>query len=899
MKTFLQQVVEDLMGQNLKFSRTVLVVPGNRPKAFLRKTFVESGFSGILPEILSVEELLKQISGLQLVSGLELLFTTFSAYQRQPEAKSIEEFLKWAPTLLKDFDDIDASLADPKEIFDFMVSDERIKAWGEELEIGSREVIDQNLGFWVMAKVLYHDLKEELLQNGVAYRGFLASVAAEKIKDFIAKDRRNFYFIGFNAFTKAERHIVETLVEQKRAYCYWDTDAYYMQDPKQEAGNFLRDYKASGSFNPFNWENDYFKKDKKIEIIGGAKQIGIAKFVGEKLKNLTPEERQETAIVLADEQLLPAVLNSLPEEVKKINITMGLPLQSVPLSSFFQALLEAYANQEKFNSFGKFYYKDVLKIIENPNFQAYFLDSAKNIKKDILENNKIFISREELLAQTEKLFSPLFEGFVQPLDFAQGMVDWIEFFCASVKPSDIEQEYFFRFKTIFQQLVQLFEKYGIITNFKIFKQLYQQILRTETLSFLGEPLVGLQLLGVLETRLLDFKHIFFTSANEGVFPLGRQENTAIPFEHRQGFGLNTFLENDAIYAYHFYRLIQRCESATFLYNTDSDGMGKGEPSRFLLQLELESPHAIQQKLARVENTPEKAEPLVVEKTPAVMQALNQWKNKISPSSLGAYLYDNLGFYERYVLKIKEEREVEETANFQTLGTAVHDTLESLYTPYLGKVLTQENFKEMNAKLEDTLKQKFNEILLKDQQLQGKNIIIYNVAKEMVESVLRKDEVTAKNHRLIIMELESEFSAPLKLSSGREINFGGKIDRVESLNGMIRVIDYKTGGLDSRELNFNKARWEKFAKDKESAKAIQLLIYCFMYLKAHPSQKVAAGIYPLRFLNRQIELLQLDEVMEFNLENIKEGLLAIENLIEEIFDETKVFGEIIEENSEDE
>ncbi|MRJ10265.1 PD-(D/E)XK nuclease family protein [Ornithobacterium rhinotracheale] len=899
MRTFLQQVVEDLMAQNLKFSKTVLVVPGNRPKAFLRKTFVESGFSGILPEILSVEELLKQISGLQLVSGLELLFTAFSVYQRQAEARSIEEFLKWAPTLLKDFDDIDASLANPKEVFDFMVSDERIKAWGEELEIGSREVIDQNLGFWVMAKVLYRDLKEELLQNGVAYRGFMASIAAEQMKDFLAKDRRNYHFIGFNAFTKAEQKIVETLVEENRAKCYWDTDAYYMQDTKQEAGNFLRAYKASGKFGAFNWEKDYFKDDKKIEIVAAAKQIGIAKFVGEKLKNLTPEERQETAIVLADEQLLPAILNALPEEVKKINITMGLPLQSVPLSSFFQALLEAYANQEKFNSFGKFYYKDVLKIIENPNFQAYFLDSAKNIKKDILENNKIFISREELLAQTEKLFVPLFEGFTQPLDFAKGMVDWIEYFCASVKSSDIEQEYFFRFKNIFQQLVQLFEKYGIITNFKIFKQLYQQILRTETLSFLGEPLVGLQLLGVLETRLLDFKHIIFTSVNEGVFPLGRQENTAIPFEYRQRFGLNTFLENDAIYAYHFYRLIQRCESATFLYNTDSDGMGKGEPSRFLLQLELESPHAIQQKLARVENEPEKAEPLVVEKTPAVMQALNQWKNKISPSSLGAYLYDNLGFYERYVLKIKEEREVEETANFQTLGTAVHDTLESLYTPFLGKALTQENFKTMREKLERTLKQKFNEILLKDQQLQGKNIIIYNVAKEMVENVLRKDELTAKNNRLIIMELERDFSASMTLNSGREINFFGKIDRVESLNGMIRVIDYKTGGLQDNELKFSERTWLNFAKDHNSTKAIQLLIYCYMYLTEHPNQRVAAGIYPLRFFTKEIQLLNIVGNEEFNSENIKEGLLAIENLIEEIFDETKVFGEIIEENSEDE
>lgn len=899
MQTFLQQVVEDLMQRNLKFSQTTLVVPGNRPKAFLRKTFVEKGFSGILPQIISIEELLKQITGLQVVSGLELLFMAYSVYQRQPEAKPFEEFLKWAPTLLKDFDDIDSSQVVPDSVFEFLVSDERIKAWGKELEIGSRSLIEQNLGFWVVAKILYHDLKEELLQNGVAYRGLLASIAAKQVSSFLSKNHQKFNFIGFNAFTRAEQNIVEALVEAERAHCYWDTDAYYMQDAKQEAGNFLRQYKDIEKFQPFNWENDNFKNPKKIEIVGTSKQIGMAKYVGEKLSKLSPEQRKETAIVLADEKLLPAVLNALPEEVQKINITMGLPLQSVPMSTFFQALLDAYANQEKFGLSDKFYYKDILKIIENPNFQAYFLQNTQSIKKEILDKNKLFISTEELLSQIENLFSPLFKGFKYPLEFAQGMIDWIEDFCTAMQPSEIELEYLFRFKNIFQQLVQLFGKYGIITNFKIFKQLYQQILHNETLSFLGEPLVGLQLLGVLETRLLDFKHIILTSVNEGVFPLGRQENTAIPFELRRKFKLNTFLENDAIYAYHFYRLIQRCESVTLLYDTDSDGMGKGEPSRFLLQLELESPHEVVNQLARVENIAKKAEPFVVEKTQAVMQALDHWKNKISPSSLGAYLYDELGFYERYVLKIKEEREVEETASFQTLGTVVHDTLEHLYTPYLGKVLKTQNFIEMRAKLENTLTQKFNEILLKNQELQGKNIIIYNVAKEMVGNVLRKDEKTALNHRLVIKELEKNFSASLKLSSGRQVIFAGKIDRVESLDGMIRVIDYKTGGLQDNELKFSEKTWANFAKDKNSNKAIQLLIYCFMYLSEHPEQQVAAGIYPLRFFTKEIKLLNIMGEIEFNLENIKEGLGAIENLIEEIFDESKVFGEIIEENTEDE
>ena len=746
------------------------------------------------------------------------------------------------------------------------------------------EVMQNHIGFWVMAKVLYHKSHKHLLDEKLAYRGLLARKAVENLDQFLKSTTYKFYFVGFNAFTNAERQIVETMLSESKAECYWDSDSYYMNDDAQEAGLFLRKYKKQDIFKPFNWINSHFEENKKIEMISVPKQVGQAKYIGQKLKELSEEERNQTAIVLGDEQLLPSVLSSLPEEVQKLNITMGLPLKSVPLAYFFKSLFGLYYNREKFNNENKFYYKDVLNVLGNPSFKKFLRATSLKIQKEIIEENKIFISEEELQSQIEENFKPLFKNYKTPLSFVNGLIDWINLFQQNFELSDLENEYFFRFRSLFQQLLEILSAFNYVEDFKLLQQLYNQILNTETIAFLGEPLVGLQLLGVLETRLLDFKHIIFSSVNEGVFPIGRQENTFIPFDYRSKAKLNTFLENDAIYAYHFYRLIQRCESATFLYNTDSEGIGRGEPSRFLLQLDMESPHEIKKLIATPENTTLKYEELSIEKNLKVIEKLERWSQSISPSSLGTYLWNPIEFYERYVLGIRQDDEVEEVAGDQTLGNIVHNTIEQLYTPYIGRILHKKDFDEIRNNAEKVLFKNFDDLLLKGKKAQGKNILILNVAREMVNNVLDKDYFTAQQGELVFLALEKECEAEMELSNGRKIKFKGKIDRVDSFNGNVRVIDYKTGSFNARDLKVKETDLEKLGTDKKYAKAIQLLIYSYMYLNVSDYKEVSAGIFPLRFFSKHIELLSIFDEETLNRENILPVMQEIEHLIEEIFDE---------------
>lgn len=883
MESFLEEVVSDLLNRETDFSNVILVVPGNRPKAFIKKTFKEKEYSGILPSTVSIEEFLMEVSGRQLIKGIPLWFKTFKAYRKMKDAKDLEDFLRWAPTLLKDFDDIDSSCIEAESLFSGLRSEERIKKWGKTLEIGQNEVLQNHIGFWGMAQTLYQQLHQQLKEDTLAYRGLLSRIALERIKTFSDNTSSHYYFVGFNALTKAEQGVIDHLCLENRAHCYWDTDVYYMENHNQEAGKFLRTYKKKQFHTPFHWEKAYFEQPKNIEIVSVPKQVSQAKFVGKKLGTFTNEQRKKTAIVLADEGLLPAVLNALPEEVNKLNITMGLPLSSVPVSYFFGTILKLHYNQEKFGQSGYFYYKDVLEVLSNPEFKGKWGAISSSIQQKIIRENKVFVTSEELCAEVPSLLQPLFESYKAPLPFLEAIVQWIDTLQEKEKMPKVEKEYLFRFQVIFQQLLEINEDEAYLKDFKILKKLYAQIVKSETLSFLGEPLVGLQLLGVLETRLLDFENIIVTSVNEGTFPVGRQENTFIPFVYRTMFGMNTFLENDAIYAYHFYHLLQRSKNVTLIYSTDAEGMGKGEPSRFLLQLEMESPHKISKKIATIEEKTFPTKAIEISKTEKVMERLHQWSRKISPSSLSTYLWNPLDFYERYVLGIRENEEVEEIAGDQTLGTIVHNTLEQLYLPYLGEILNEEIFLRIENNKDKILQHQFNELLLKGNKPRGKNLLIQTVASEMVAKAIEKDKWIAKANELCILDLEREYTADIALPDGRTIRFAGKIDRIDALEGIPRVIDYKTGGFLSTDIQITEKKIEHLSLDKKYSKAIQLLIYAYLYLSNAQEKEVSAGIFPLRYFSREVELLSIGEQTVLTKEAILEPMQQIIALIEEIID----------------
>jgi len=441
---------------------------------------------------------------------------------------------------------------------------------------------------------------------------------------------------------------------------------------------------------------------------------------------------------LADENLLTLTLNSLPNNVKNINITMGYSLKDIPVASLFDALFKMHLNQQKFNKVSEqqFYYKDVLNVLNDPFLNKLYNEILQKISTKIKSENSIFLDLETLKncispaeAMEISLLFSLFEFSTNVNTIIKQCGDLISKLKEFVV--GVEKEYLYRFYTIFQQLETLNSTYNHINNLKTLTLFYNQILQNEKLSFQGEPLQGLQLMGMLETRALDFDTVIITSVNEGILPAGKGDSSFIPFDVKKYFGLPTYQEKDSIFSYHFQRLLQRAKNIYLIYNTETDGYGSGEKSRFLTQLEINNPEITKSIISpKVQHS--EAPLLQIKKTEEVVQKLKEVFTKgISPSALATYIYNPISFYEQKVLGIKEDNEVEETIAANTMGSVIHDVLEEMYKPYLGSFLSKENVAEMQKNCTTLLTKYFGKHYLKGNIQTGKNKLIFEVSKNHI------------------------------------------------------------------------------------------------------------------------------------------------------------------------
>ena len=887
MKKFIEKVVEELTRNDAGFSKTTIILPGNRPKLFFKKEFQKQIKNRILPRFLSIDEFITQISGLEPVSQIKLWFSAYESYRKiTDEPNEFDVFLNWIQALLKDFDDINSALVNPREIFDYLVSAERIKKWGQEnLEIGSGQMMGKHLSFWKMAKDLFFQLNEDLLNQNLGYRGLIYRQAVNKLPDYIGQTSEEFVFAGLNALSNAERKIVFELQDSGKARCYWDSDQYYLAGTEQEAGIFLRQYRESSK--EWNWEFDAFSKEKSIRVTGVGKRVGQAKYLHGLLSEIPENEISETAVVLADETLLPPVLSSIPGQINRINITMGFPLNKSSMAYFFRSVFELQMNREKLGKGSAYYFKNVIQVLNNTIFKENHGRSRK-LSHQIRVGNMIFTKPEFLQNQLEQsIYTPLFEVPDSPESFVKNIGKWIEEQMRNpeTETSEIDREYLYRFGELFAQLESELARYfQFVQDFQSLNLFYNRLLQNESLSFVGEPLEGLQILGLLETRLLDFKNVIITSVNDGTLPPGRIENSFIPYDIRREMGMSTYNENDAVFAYHFYRLLQRAEKINLLYNLEADGLDSGEKSRFIRQLEIESPHQVKNEIASAEFIFPEQKSIEIPKTKSVVEALSGWAEKgVSPSSLSSYIRNPVLFYEQKILGVKEFEEAEEIVGARVMGNIIHNTLEELYQPFLGKILVWEDFDELFEKLDGVFEKHFqNEYKNIDFQ-RGKNYLIYQIAHSFVENVLKNDKDLAAKSELVIHRLEQELSADFELGNHRKVKLNGKIDRIDSVNGTKRIIDYKTGGVREEKLKLTSGKLEKVFTETDFDKAFQLLIYAHLFFANYENQSVQFGIYPLKFPKKGVFILNFDQNSEFTDEIVKLTENNLRGLIEEILD----------------
>ena len=904
MQSFISDTLDDILLHTKSFENVVFILPSQRAKVFVKQACKDKIAIGFLPEIITIEQLIQQISEIQKAENIHLLFQFYEVYKSiEKNPDSFDIFASWAFTVLQDFNEIDQHLVDSKDIFVYIRDIERLKKWSVKGSFSETQLIKNHHNFLEKLQEFYTAFYSFLLLQKSGYQGMLYRESCKKIDEFVGKNSQKKYFlIGFNALNKAEEFIFQKLLESKNTAIYWDIDEAFLNSNHQ-AGNFMRTYKSTWKYfekNPFKTPVNHFLSEKNIQIIGAAKSTTQQKYVAEILEN--SQNLNNTALVLADETLLTIALNSLPKNVNGINITMGYPLKDVPASQLFLAIFQLFLSQEKLQktTTNQFYYKDCFRVLKHPFLTKFILNNDLFFKK-ITNENSLFISKKDLESllkfqseEAKKIILDLFTNFSTIAEVIENILSLI--FFLKENANSLEKEYLFRFYTIFTQLKSLQQKHSFFNDLKVFTQFFKQLIATENLSFQGEPLHGLQLMGMLETRVLDFETIILASANEGILPANKQQTSFIPFDVKIAYGLPTYREKDAIFSYHFFRLLQRAKNIFILYNTEQDHFGSGEKSRFISQLEMMKKDISHKIITpKVISKPIKLKEIL--KNSAIQERLIELAAKgISPSTITSYLYNPIQFYKQKVLKIKEFNEVEETIAHNTLGTVVHETLDELYKPYVGKYLKASDIVTMEKIAKDLVSEKFSKHFINGNISTGKNRLIFEVANRFVSNFLAKEKelLQDENNQLKIVATEQNLSVEIEID-GFDFPFKihGNVDRIDELNGVLRIIDYKTGKVTKANL---KANHSENLREEKFHKAVQVLIYALLFTKSTSfdfSKPLQAGIYSFKSLNDgflQVNFAEQRKSPETLIsdEKLNDFLVVLKTYIQEMYNPDKAF-----------
>jgi hypothetical protein len=883
-RSFLEELAEKLLED---FSGDLegisIVFPNRRAGLFFTRALSEKINNPIWsPTILSFEDFVYDTANTRPNDNLSLLLDLYNIFIKKTGFKeTFDRFYYWGDMLLRDFNEIDKNLirADAlfktlqnlKEIdlqFDFMSPDEKeaIKRfWGTALQQESKHK-GSFIKFWSSLYPIYSDFRKHLEESGMAYSGMIYKKLNTEIRKGNFKwQKGKVIFAGFNALVPAEEHIIKWFIETSSGQIYWDLDQYYFNSHTHEAGLFLRHYFQDKIFrSTFSFKHsDNFKKwDKHINTIASSQYSGQARIAGNVIHQLLTEQGvdqlQNTVVVFPDETLLPQVLYSLPDDLGKINITMGYQLNNSAFYSLFENLLDL---QEKVR-IGKnktwFYHRHVLNILNHHFISGILGDHGSSLIEMIENKNMIhissdFLNRDAFLAEifNIKATKNLLEYLMQILIEVRRSIESFD-----DEPYFFEREFAIVFYKLLSRLKDIFTEKNITITPSILKRVLKFYSQFEKIPFSGEPLEGLQMMGLMETRNLDFENVIILCANEGQLPGGGALSSFIPYNVRKAFGLPNTDTKDAIYSYLFYRLIQRATNIYLIYNTEESSNRQSEPSRYIYQLKLESGFDIQQHWLSLDIAVTNKAPIIINKNNYILEKLKRYsqndKYRFSPSSLNAYLNCPLSFYYKYVLDIKEEIEVSEDLDASKFGNILHKAMDLLYKPYIGKTFTSDIAEEIKQNIDVSIRRSFakyygHESDL-DFQYEGKNILGQEIIKNYIGKILACDDHQAP-FEILGLEKKLSYDLPLNIN-GKSVKIGlkGIIDRIDRIEGAIRIIDYKTGKDESTFKDIT-GLYDK-TDDKRNKAIFQSFFYALLYIKTYPEcmqEQVLSGLYNLKEL----------------------------------------------------
>jgi len=911
MNSFLQNITQDLYSRyGSGISELCIVFPNRRAGLYFKKYLSELTDKPLwAPATTTVNELIQEISGLVVADNMKLLFELYSIYKKVKKSdESFDDFYFWGEMMLNDFDDIDKYLVNPEDLFKNLKSlksiqdqfnyltpeqVEAIKQFWSSFDPGKHsQHQDEFISIWNVLLEIYRQFNSHLNQSGIAYEGMIYRKVAEMVTSSQKIDfhHKKYVFAGFNALNNCEKKLFEHLQNNKLADFYWDYDENYIQNKHHEAGFFLRE-NIKLFKQPQSIENkavfNSLSENKNIEIISVPSDVGQAKIITQKLKlsneNLT-DSPNKTAIVLADEELLVPVLQSIPDSIEQVNITMGYPVSNTPIYSLLEHIIELQKNARKTDSATRFYHKNVLAVLSHQYINNAFHKEAQQLVQFIKKNNRIVIGADELAVCD--FFAKLFTKIEDYIDLSDYLLVILHQVYNSLKTAgsestihnaSLEKEYIYHIYLSINRIKDILKEQKAEIRIDTYIRLLRKIIRNLRIPFTGEPLSGLQVMGILETRLLDFENLFITSVNEGIMPKTEAALSFVPYNLRKGFGLPTIEHQDAIYAYYFYRLLQRAKNITLLYNSNSEGLQTGEMSRYLYQLKFESQNEITEKSVRYDINLSPAKEISIEKTEEVYQKLKRFvsgneENKyLSPSALNNYLSCKLKFYFRYIAGLEEQDEITEEIDAPLFGNILHQSMDNLYQDFKGKLVTSDDLNQLaknNELIEKSIDSAFQQEYFKNTKTDysGKNIIIRQVIEKYVRRILQIDQKIAP-FEIISLEDKYEIEIPVNANNTKLlVKLGGKIDRVDKIDNQIRIIDYKTGSDKLEYKNIESLFSEK--KEGRRSAVFQTFLYAHFYKEQNkPDFPIVPGVYSVRKL--------FDKDFDYRIEN-KEDKIKIDD-----------------------
>ena len=830
MDSFLKLVAEDLYNRTQgKLDKVAVVFPNKRAGLFFNDYIASCSESPIWsPSYVSIKELFKELSDLEFGDPMKLVCELYKVYiSTTGSNEPLDDFYSWGEMLISDFDDVDKNLADAERLFtnleqlkefdDFSFlepeQEEAIKQFFTNFSIEKKTALKEKfISIWRAIGMIYPKYREELMNQGIAYEGMLYRDAIEKI-DVNAMNYDTYVFIGFNVLSKVEHRLFTKLRDAGKAMFYWDYDKFYMEN-HNEAGLFINrnliEFPSTLDSSLF----DSMSKPKEIRFIAAPTENAQARYLPQWLRENKTEIEKETAVVLCNEALLQPVIHSLPESVQHVNVTMGFPISQTPIFSFLTSLVETHVvgyNKEN----GKFSYKQVIKLLKHP-YTREISEQARIIENRLTKNNRFYPLPSELTL--DNFLTLIFTPSNDNLTICKMMNSAISEIALLYKNrgdnndplTQLYRESLFQAYTIISRFSTLIEEGNLNIKPETFSKLLMRVFSSTNIPFHGEPAIGLQVMGLLETRNLDFKNIVMLSVNEGNIPKDGGNSSFIPYNLRKAFGLTTMEHKMSIYAFYFYRLLQRAEKITLLYNTTADGLNKGEWSRFMLQMLVDYEYPIVRESLETEQSPISVKPITIKKNAEVMGKLyssydkdSNPKARFSPSALNTYLDCSLKFYFKYVANLNVPDEVSAEIDSATFGSIFHRVAENIYNDLTQhkKVINKEeieNILKHDLIIRQYIDNAFKELFFnvpKDEKPEYNGIQLINseVIFRYIKQLLHHDMAYAP-FTFIGSEKSVNQEVEIKTSNGLiKSSIGGIIDRMDTKDGTLRIVDYKTGG----------------------------------------------------------------------------------------------------------